>query len=533
MAVIQISQIQIRRGFLDDLGQLGAGEFGWAVDRLRLFIGNGSVADGAAYEGNTEILTQYTDILSLISSYKYRGLIGGYEVETGPSHIAPTKRALQAKVDDTVNILDFGAVGDGVVDNSVAIQRAIDELYGRRATFTPVPTRRTIRFHPGIYSISTELRIPPYCVFENTGKDSVIIKLIQKTGITPANCIIKTTTGTGISTDLPNNGLDFYSLLGPVEMRGITFKTDIPGIPLVVVDSAKDVTFHRCQFEGKETTRTMPGNSCGVKITSLASSTGSIFFSECDFTKSSAAALIFNDEGISEVVFDRCTFYDLFQGIDVFGNVQQVVGVKVISSVFDLVSAQGIRTRANVDGVVSSFNTFLNVGNSQNADQSPASPVIQFGGNVSYSIGDIFTRTIDNDVIVPTVLSENGSVASTHFANEMRFGNTYQVVGKSVVVNNNSVNYIPIPAKYKSGIIDYSLERNNTVRSGTLKFSLDKNINNFDYYDSYTESDPTGVDVSVEYSPLPGPNTSPYIICVADSRGQPSVLTYDIKSLLL
>jgi hypothetical protein len=60
MAVIQISQIQVRSGLQEDLPQLATGEFGWSVDTQRLFIGKGSLAEGAPTIGVTEILTEYS-----------------------------------------------------------------------------------------------------------------------------------------------------------------------------------------------------------------------------------------------------------------------------------------------------------------------------------------------------------------------------------------------------------------------------------------------------------------------------------------
>jgi len=60
MAVIQISQIQVRSGLQEDLPQLATGEFGWSVDTQRLFIGKGTLAEGAPTVGVTEILTEYS-----------------------------------------------------------------------------------------------------------------------------------------------------------------------------------------------------------------------------------------------------------------------------------------------------------------------------------------------------------------------------------------------------------------------------------------------------------------------------------------
>ena len=60
MAIVQISQITNRKGLQSNLPQLAGGELGWSVDERRLFIGNGTLAEGAPTIGNTEILTEYS-----------------------------------------------------------------------------------------------------------------------------------------------------------------------------------------------------------------------------------------------------------------------------------------------------------------------------------------------------------------------------------------------------------------------------------------------------------------------------------------
>lgn len=60
MAVIQISKIQVRSGLYEDLPALDTGEFGWCVDTQRLFIGKGTLQEGAPLTGVTEILTEYS-----------------------------------------------------------------------------------------------------------------------------------------------------------------------------------------------------------------------------------------------------------------------------------------------------------------------------------------------------------------------------------------------------------------------------------------------------------------------------------------
>ena len=57
MGIKQTSRVQIRCGLQQNLPQLAPGEMGFAVDTQRLFIGNGTIEQGAPFVGNTEILT--------------------------------------------------------------------------------------------------------------------------------------------------------------------------------------------------------------------------------------------------------------------------------------------------------------------------------------------------------------------------------------------------------------------------------------------------------------------------------------------
>jgi hypothetical protein len=66
MAIIQISRIQHRRGLQQDLPQLSSAELGWSIDSQRLFIGNGTLLEGAPRQGVTEILTEHS--ASIINS---------------------------------------------------------------------------------------------------------------------------------------------------------------------------------------------------------------------------------------------------------------------------------------------------------------------------------------------------------------------------------------------------------------------------------------------------------------------------------
>ena len=100
MAIVQISRITQRKGLTTDLPQpLAGAELGWAVDDRRLFIGNGTIEDGAPVVGNTEVLTEFSDILGFATSYTYDGAAAGYTVQTGATAGSPVSQSLQQRLD--------------------------------------------------------------------------------------------------------------------------------------------------------------------------------------------------------------------------------------------------------------------------------------------------------------------------------------------------------------------------------------------------------------------------------------------------
>ena len=63
VAIVQISQITNRKGLQENLPQLAGAELGWSIDARRLYIGNGTLQEGAPEIGNTEILTEFSEVI--------------------------------------------------------------------------------------------------------------------------------------------------------------------------------------------------------------------------------------------------------------------------------------------------------------------------------------------------------------------------------------------------------------------------------------------------------------------------------------
>lgn len=119
MAIEQYTQINNRRGLQQDLPQLSSAELGWSVDTRRLFIGNGTLEEGAPEIGVTEILTEYSDIFSLAGAYTYKGAEAGYTVSTSGSPIFAT--ASYANNSTTLSVTSSSGLRSGLLVIGVGI----------------------------------------------------------------------------------------------------------------------------------------------------------------------------------------------------------------------------------------------------------------------------------------------------------------------------------------------------------------------------------------------------------------------------
>lgn len=168
MSVIQISKIQVRRGqklLTGSVPQLSSAEFAWAVDTQELFIGNGSISEGAPYVGNTKILTEHDNILELVSSYRF----GAQELSITGS----VNRSLQSKLDETVSVIDFGAVPDGSTDCTAAFETAFTQLFKN----TNAVFKKTLLIPNGTYLFLSDLKIPSDAIIRGENKSESILKI--------------------------------------------------------------------------------------------------------------------------------------------------------------------------------------------------------------------------------------------------------------------------------------------------------------------------------------------------------------------
>ena len=338
MAIVQISRIQQRRGLQQDLPQLASAELGWSLDQRRLFIGNGTLDEGAPTEGTTEILTQYSDLLALVASYTFAGTEAGYTSQTGPSSIAPIARTVQAVLDEACSVRDFGAKGDGITDDTLAINRAIQEVYKSTLNTTWANVRRTILFPAGTYKVSSAILVPPNCTLTGDGKNNSIVT--SSVGTPLSTCDSKFQTGASLGTNSAT--LPIY-----ITIDNMTFSTTAATTsPAALLDSASDVSFTNVIFTG--------GSSVSILVVSSATAGTS-----------------------KDISFDNCVFTGGAIGYSATGA---TVGVQVMHSTFSGQSSTGVAVGTYINSLATMGNNF----------GSLSTPVTGLTGN-NISIGDTFT----------------------------------------------------------------------------------------------------------------------------------------------
>lgn len=522
MAVIQISKIQVRRGLQENLPQLASGEMGWSVDERRLWIGNGTLAEGAPSIGNTEILTQNSDVLNAIRSYSFRGEESGYRSRTGPTVTTAVTRYFQDKIDEQISARDFGAVGDGITDDTESLQRAIDQIFPT-TYYTTVGVRRQIHIPAGVYLISSELTIPPYASIRGDGPLSTFIK---QTGATK-DCVIKLRDSRAqIDGDLGTNAA---TLPFQIDISNLTLENTIDK-DVVILDSVTDIAFNRVNFVGALSVPSTVGDgSSAVWMRDTAGSASWISFSHCEFSNTTYGILAEGD--ISSVTVSDSRFTNLFSGLHAIeATTVSPQHIKIANSQFINIATQAIYSDDD-SSVTSAFNYFSAVGNTNGVlvnNSTPTTSVVSWNTSANYSIGDIFTRSAADQLVFPLISIISADTQPT-VTQVTTIGALQSTPGATItLLNDTSANtLVELSDITSSAIIDYSLVRDTARRIGTIQVTH----YNGDaiYQDDYNESGTTGVTLGFAGNATANTATLNYI---TSNVGIDATFKYTIRSFI-
>ena len=550
MAIVQISRITARKGLQEDLPQpLAGAELGWAVDDRRLFIGNGALEEGAPVVGNTEILTEFSDILSFAGQYTYKGEAAGYTVQTGATPSSPVSQSIQSRLDSYAVVTDFGAVGDGVTDDTAAINRALYQLF---CVQNNPAIRRSLFFPAGNYIVTDTIKIPPYARLYGEGTNSSIINFsvqnwaantayaestlvyyvptttyyrsiapVPATGITISNAlywaaeslpsyVVQTAdslqqTGVNIAT---NGATPPKS----IEMSNMAIVTDQIHDGLLV-ENAQQCSFSNMSFEGPLTTADLT-TSIDDTVAVDWSSTPSLPCKQINFDNCKFSGFTYSmntEQQIEGSVVSNGQFDTLYQGA-VLGGASPSnggpTGVKFIGNVFDNIYEEGIY----INGVslnASGYNIFYDVGNHFNGATSPASAVITIDAINNISVGDMFQRTAAFSGTYPRIKIFNSATQTVpasigiDSAAQIQMGSFVRETGVQATLSagaSSATLFTVSSAQIKAFKMDYTITVETSVRTGTITVVNDADDSAGDglsYTDDYVQNSDTDIILQV------------------------------------
>lgn len=475
MAVVQISRIQVRRGQKNQgsgLPQLASGEFGWAIDTRELFIGNGAVSEGAPAVGNTKILTEYDNIFTLADTYTYRS--EDSFIVTGVNSSNPIRRSLQQRLDDIVSVRSFGAKGDGITDDTAAIQRAIDQLYINDANKGNPQTRAKLHLEAGTYKVSGTIYVPPYATLIGAGSDKTIIQ--QTTALAIFRTVNSSSTPGSPADDSSSTTLTQAS---NILIEGMTLENTTDGKALVL-QSCKNSVFRDIHFKGSWTSGSpIAKTAVALEINSLSGTVESSHnhFEKCKFTNRPYAVI--SNWDINNNHWLSCDFHTLGYGV-VFGEDMTLGAASTGQSVgpsynhienchFEDINRQALWIK-NGQYNQSKGNIYDQVGNDAGIDTAPVYSVIKYEKDANKSINDYFSRTY--------ALTSGAGLDAIPYIPEIEGSASYELIYDEVITFGQltNVRLFRLPGVINQSYeVDYTMvsETYNVVRSGKLLVVVD------------------------------------------------------------
>ncbi len=501
MSVIQISRIQQRRGKKNSTSgvpQLSSAELAWAVDTQELYIGNGSVAEGAPYVGNTRILTEHENILLYAAGYQF--------AHDDNSIDGSVPRDIQSKLDEYVSVLDFGAVGDNLTDNTSAFQLALNQLF-RNADQTK---RKVLVIPNGTYKFLNDLYIPSNANIRGETTNAILNIVDSTVSLVTYN---GTTAGSFDSTDRPIN----------IEIANLTIKRALGQLDLTGAKSTKleNVKFiGDSVFDTDYSDSTVPMAAVIWQNDFVGTSTTDLTFDKCSFDYITAAVKCTQlGEFRTEVTFDNCAFTYNYNSIEIDGYPKQENAWLISNCKFDKIYNHAFYS-AYGSGTVIQNSLFKVCGNGENTAAYPLVPVIYFGEKINNIV--IGCRCDRQQAISKTVSSTTLAIPAVVNANIAEFVdyNSHDIV----TTNSNVLTVFSTKNRYVK--INYTLTLGNAYptysRTGVLTLSIDDSLR-YQTDDSTLSMDSNRISISDQYE---------YALASGLSTGADAILSFEFNAVL-
>ena len=528
MAIVQISQITNRKGLAENLPQLAGAELGWSTDTRQLWIGNGTLEDGAPVIGNTEILTEFSDILNLTNTYTYKGQAAGYTVQTGATPGTPVTQSLQSWLDQYASVTDFGATGDGVTDDTEAINRALYQLYCREVN---PQIRRSLYFPAGVYRVTSAIKIPPYATLYGEGNDNSVI--VMDAGVADhVACTADSLQNTSVNIGTAGATPPQY-----ITVTNMGFTHLDPTGSVFLVQDATNCTFQNVGFRGTSTAGNLTTDTNGSIGVSFASTSSlvcdQITFNGCVFFGLVWAAN--TNQQTKAVTFSTSQFNTLYRGI-VLGSAATTnggpTGTRITGNMFDNIYAEGIIFGGNLTlGInASGHNIFYDVGNHFTGSfGTPYTSIISIESNNNVSISDLFERTDSFATTYPRILFNNTLSIGTTNGESLTMGTYTRISGQHHTLTNNSSGTIFSldTSVAKAFMADYTIVRDVTYRTGTIMVATNGSTSNLQFTDTNVQNASTGIVLTVSQT-----GTTVSLNYTATNTGVPGTISYSIRYLV-
>ena len=495
MSIIEIAKIQIRRGQENQSGipQLDPGEFAWAEDTERLYIGK-RIAEGANTDENSRILTEQDLNFFKLAAQSTGTVNSAYTYRQGDVFIGADPSTVQEKLDQTVSLTDYGVnPSSTATDITHNINNAISKIFKNQGPgdWQRANARRNLIIPAGSYTIDSTISLPPYTSLIGEGAELTILTMMNPKPM----FVTVDVDGTGY----PSMKIESTQTSRDILIKGMTLAyastiTSTTTNALLSLDNVKGAVVENVRFQSSAST--------GTGILMRGQITGGVDVETC-----------------SDIQVNHCTFDNLYTGVlatgtvlrpvigkSIFSNLDKgivmtasptalyrsPIGGKFIENRFDRISDEAIYVgvASHATNHISEQNTFRHVGNKRGIDSSVTtstnhSPVISFLSNGNSSVNDTFNRKL-----VAGLMAASTSTSSFYY-NPLVIGNASvnsAAVSTATVATSGNTEIIKLPLTGKDQLLfmKYSLYSVNQgigySRKGVLSINL-----SFDGFGSFND----------------------------------------------